>query len=130
MRGYDGHDRDHGCNENACGHVLRLGCGNDSNGDRGAPTQELHAAAVLRRTQTGSRQDKAMQQTFGLRELASQILSKQVVANLTESRGILLQVVASRQSLLRGSWQNSHTPHNAIGQHSSLSQYPRHSLKV
>lgn len=62
-----------------------------------------------------------MRQNFGLRELASQILSIQVAANLTESRGILLQVVASRQSLLWWSWQNSHTPHNAIDQHSSLS---------
>lgn len=91
MRGYDGHDRDHGRNENACGHVLRHSYGNDSNGDRGAPTQELHAAAVLRRTQTGSQQGKAMQHTFGLRELASQHLSKPVAANLTEPRGILLQ---------------------------------------
>lgn len=95
-----GHVRDHGCNANACGHVRRHGCGNDSNGDRGAPSQELHAAAVLRRIQTGSQQGKAMQQNFGLRELASQILSKLVAANLTESRGILLQNVASRQLLM------------------------------
>lgn len=112
MRGHDGRNRDHGCNVNVGGNALRRDRGNDNNCDGGAPTQELRAVAVLRRTQTGSQQGKAMQHTFGLRELASQHLSKPVAANLTEPRGILLQGSASRQSLLPWRWRNSRTPHN------------------